>query len=101
MEETLKLILEKITQVNSKITQIDSRITSLEKGQNELKENQNKLSQGFVNCENKVDDKLAALFDGYKQNTDSISELKESVNKLISNQERQDVEIKVIHTKVQ
>lgn len=94
MEETLKLILEKLS--------------SLEQGQADLKQsttqlklNQEKLNQDFARFEDKVDNKLSALFDGYKQHTDTITTLKENIDKLVANQERQDVEIKVIHTKVQ
>lgn len=54
----------------------------------------------MVRLENKVDENLSALFDSYIQNTEAINILNEKVDKLIALQERQDFEIKIIHTKV-
>ena len=73
MEETLKLILEKISNMDNnmqemkgKINTIDDRLTSLE--------------QNMVRMEDKMDAKLSALFDGYKQNTEQIQELKKELS---------------------
>ena len=73
MEETLKLILEKISNMDNnmkemkgKINTIDDRLTSLE--------------QNMVRMEDKMDTKLSALFDGYKQNTEQIQELRKEVS---------------------
>lgn len=73
MEETLKLILEKISNMDNnmqemkgKINTIDDRLTSLE--------------QNMVRMEDKMDTKLSALFDGYKQNTEQIQELKKELS---------------------
>ena len=103
MEETLKLILEKVTQMDSrmseldsrisqmdsKITQMDARLDSLEKGQLELKENQEKMSLDLARFENKVDEKLSALFDAREVSIHSdeviiegVNEVKEDINHL-------------------
>lgn len=73
MEETLKLILEKISNMDNnmqemkgKINTIDDRLTSLE--------------QNMVRMEDKMDTKLSALFDGYKQNTEQIQDLKKELS---------------------
>ena len=93
MEETLKLILEKISNMDSKVNDIQQDMIGIKQDVSELKKD-------VVRIENKVDEKLSALFDGYSQNTEAINILNEKVDKLVASQERQDVEIKVIHTKV-
>ena len=44
-----------------------------------LKQDVTSLKQDMVRFENKVDDKLSALFDGYKQNTEQLQAIKEEV----------------------
>ena len=82
MEETLKLILENITQMDSKISQIDSRLDSLEKGQLELKQNQEKMSLDLARFENKMDEKISALFDAREVSIHSDEVILEGVNEV-------------------
>lgn len=93
MEETLKLILEKISNMDNKMNEMQQDMVGIKQDVSELKKD-------VIRIENKVDEKLSALFDGYSQNTEAINLLNEKVDKLVASQERQDVEIKVIHTKV-
>lgn len=93
MEETLKLILEKISNMDNKMNEMQQDMVDIKQDVSELKKD-------VIRIENKVDEKLSALFDGYSQNTEAINILNEKVDKLVASQERQDVEIKVIHTKV-
>ena len=114
MEETLKLILEKISSMDNKMNEMQQDMSNMKQDMSNMKQDMsnmkqdmssmnNKLTsleQNMVRLENKVDEKLSALFDGYSQNTEAINLLNEKVDKLVASQERQDVEIKVIHTKV-
>lgn len=93
MEETLKLILEKISNMDNKMNEMQQDMVDIKQDVSELKKD-------VIRIENKVDENLSALFDGYSQNTEAINILNEKVDKLVASQERQDVEIKVIHTKV-
>lgn len=53
-------------EMKGKINTIDDKLTSLE--------------QNMVRMEDKMDTKLSALFDGYKQNTEQIQELKKELS---------------------
>ena len=100
MEETLKLILEKISSMDNKMNEMQQDMSNMKQDMSSMNNKLTSLEQNMVRLENKVDEKLSALFDGYSQNTKSINILNEKVDKLVASQERQDVEIKVIHTKV-
>ena len=100
MEETLKLILEKISSMDNKMNEMQQDMSNMKQDMSSMNNKLTSLEQNMVRLENKVDEKLSALFDGYSQNTEAINLLNEKVDKLVASQERQDVEIKVIHTKV-
>jgi len=53
----------------------------------------------IVRLENTLDEKLGALFDGYTQNTSQLERVDHKMDKLTDNYEKQDVEIKVIHSR--
>ena len=53
-------------EMKGEINTINNRLTSLE--------------QNMVRLEDKMDTKLSALFDGYKQNTEQIQELRKEVS---------------------
>jgi archaellum component FlaC len=58
-----------------------------------------KTSQDIVRLENKIDEKVGGLFDGYTQHQELMERMTKSVDKLTDNYEKQDVEIKVIHSR--
>ena len=58
-----------------------------------------KTSQDIVRLENKIDEKVGGLFDGYTQHQEVMERMIKSVDKLTDNYEKQDVEINVIHSR--
>ena len=82
MEETLKLILDKINSMDFKIGSIDSKL--------------NKLEDHVLIIENKLDNNSKALFDGYQQISEKLNVLENKVDKFASKVETQEVEIRVI-----
>ena len=73
MEETLKLILEKISNMDNNMKEMRVDI-------NDMKGEIKNIKQDIVRLEDKMDTKLSALFDGYKQNTEQIQELKKELS---------------------
>lgn len=67
MEETLKLILEKISALNEGQIEINKKISSLEQGQQEMKQDVSAMKQDIskisTTIENTIESKISALFD--------------------------------------
>ena len=63
---------------------------------NEIKEVRKEMQNGFVRLENKMDENHKALYDGYKQNSEAITEIKEDIKELKSRVENQEIELRVI-----
>ena len=63
---------------------------------NEIKEVRKKMQNGFVRLENKMDENHKALYDGYKQNSEAITEIREDIKELKSRVENQEIELRVI-----
>lgn len=74
---------------------LTSKIDSMNK---ELKDLSSSMAtrHDIVRLENKVDENYRALYDGYKLTYEKLDALKERVNEVNKNVERQDVEIRVI-----
>lgn len=66
--------------------------TGFEQVRQEIKE----VKQDAVRFEDKMDNHMKALYDGYKQNTEKLGELESKVGELSNKVERQEVEIRVI-----
>ena len=63
---------------------------------NEIKEVRKEMQNGFVRLENKMDENHKALYDGYKQNSEAITEIREDIKELKSKVENQEIELRVI-----
>lgn len=68
-----------------------------------FKEVRSEMQQGFkdvrydiVRIENKLDNNSKALFDGYKQTYEKLTDIEEKLEVISSKVEKQDVEIRVI-----
>lgn len=86
MEETLKLILEKINSMDEKISNMDEKISALENGQKEMKQDISKISMAI---EHSLEPKISALFDArdISLHTDEaikkdVKEVKEDISHL-------------------
>ena len=90
MEETLKLILEKISNMDEKISSMDEKISSLEQGQKEMKQNiEQRLDKIDMAIEHSLEPKISALFDArdISLHTDEaiindVKEVKEDISHL-------------------
>ena len=63
---------------------------------NEIKEVRKEMQNGFVRLENKMDENHKALYDGYKQNSEAITEIRKDIKELKSRVENQEIELRVI-----
>ena len=63
---------------------------------NEIKEVRKEMQNGFVRLENKMDENHKALYDGYKQNSEAITEIREDIKELKSKVENQEIQLRVI-----
>ncbi|WP_432408880.1 hypothetical protein [Wukongibacter sp. M2B1] len=71
--------------------------------QSGLKEVRNEMQNGFkevrqdiVRLESKMDENHKALYDGYIQNSEAITEIREDIRELKSRVENQEIELRVI-----
>lgn len=83
-------ILELMMKMYNEVQQLNSRFDGLEAKVDAIQQNQ-------VKMEHTMTEKFRELFDGYTQNTESINDLKETVNKLTENLEKTETEVRVIH----
>lgn len=72
MEETLRLILDKLNNMDAHINSIDTHINSMDTDIKDLKKH-------VVVIENKLDNNFEALFDGYKQTYENTIEIKKDI----------------------
>lgn len=68
----------------------------LQEVRKDQKEMKNDIKQLGAKIDGEVLTKIEALFDGYKQNTEAIRELKDKVDALACKVDKQEVEIRVI-----
>ncbi len=54
------------------------------------------VRKDIVRLENKMDENHKALYDGYKQNSEAITEIREDIKELKSRVENQEIELRVI-----
>lgn len=59
-----------------------------------------KNSQHIIKLENKINEKLSVLFDGYTQHTKQLDDVSSNTTKMLTHLEKQEIEINVIHTRV-
>ena len=75
MEETLKLILEKLNQMDSKMTQMDSRISEID-----AKLDSKADKDDIIHIENTLGEKVKALFDDREVKNDCLHRIEEKIN---------------------
>lgn len=89
-------MFELMTKMYAEIQSMNEKMkTEFKEVKTEIRE----VKQDIVRLENKMDDKLSALFDGHKQHEDRLDRLETKVDRVIDNYDRQDVKIEVIHTR--
>ena len=93
MEETLKLILEKISNMDEKISSMDKKISAIDEDISILKQGQQEMKQDIskmnMTLEHKIEPKIAALFDARDVSLQSdevimqgVKEVKEDISHL-------------------
>ncbi len=90
MEEKFFSLLEKMYgEMQKGFKEVRGEIEEVRKEVKEVKHN-------VVRLEDKIDNHLKALYDGYKQNTEKLCKLGVQINELCKKVERHEVEIRVI-----
>lgn len=79
MEETLKLILDKLNSMDSDIKGLKSEVNGLKSEVWEIKSEVKDLKKHVLVIENEHGKKLDALFDGYKQLYEAQQEMKSDI----------------------
>lgn len=93
--ELLELIAAQVGTLTQDVSDLKKGQSKLEAGQSKLEAGQSNLEAGLSNLEKKVDaidksviriennhgSKLAALFDGYKQNSDKLDRIEKEVTR--------------------
>jgi len=85
MEETLKLILDKLKSMDYDIKDLKGEFKT--------------IGNQVTKIENEHGSKLDSLLDGYKQLYEGQQEIKDDIQNLQQKQENQDIEIRVINNK--
>ena len=89
MEDTLKLILEKITQMDTKITRLDTKVTEIDTKMFEMDTKIFEINQkldtkadksDIVRIENTLGDKVKALFDDREVKADALKRIEDKVD---------------------
>lgn len=60
------------------------------------KQDMAEIKENMVRFENKVDENLKALYDGYKQSIEKITEIEEKLDKLTYKVENQEITLQVL-----
>lgn len=92
MEETLKLILDKINSMDSKIGSMDLKISSMD---SELKD----VKKHVIIIENDHGTKLDALLDGYKSLYEKTSVIEDDVKEIKDNLDIHETKLQVLGNK--
>ena len=87
------------SEVRQDINGVKQDITGLKEDVTGLKEDVTGLKRDIIRLENKIDDKLGGLFDGYTQHEERLGRMDRKLDILVDNYERQDVKIEVIHSR--
>ncbi len=96
MEETLKLILVKLVGMDNKMTGMENKMTTMDTKMSGMESKIKNLNGHVLRIENENGKKLNALFDGYKQSYEKLTEHDKRFDDIESKLEKQDVEIRVI-----
>jgi predicted nucleic acid-binding Zn-ribbon protein len=80
---------KRFEQMNKKFEQIDEKFEHVDKRFDEV-------NTKIAGLENKLGEKIDALFDGYIQNTEAINRLETKLDALAERVDKQEVEIRVI-----
>ncbi len=92
-DKILELVEKMYIEFSQKFEAIDDRFDEMGK---EIKRNRDEIKKVGATIDDEVTPKIDALFDGYKQNHDQITEIKHDVKELSCKVDKQEVEIKVI-----
>ncbi|WP_213974941.1 hypothetical protein [Tepidanaerobacter acetatoxydans] len=69
---------ERIDKVESRLSKVDGRLSKVE---NSLGKVENRLGKVEAKIDGEISDKLSALFDGYKQNSEKLDRIEKEVSK--------------------
>lgn len=83
-------IFNLITQMYSDLKESQEKIYS------EMQEMKTGTKQDIVRLEHKMDENHKALYDGYKQNSEGITELKNELINLSKKVERQEIKLQIV-----
>lgn len=88
-EEFQKLVLEKLTN-------LDSDVKGLKASQNRLESDLQKVSETVIRIENVHGEKLNVLFDGWKQHDEKINLILQRLDTIEEKLDRHDIQISVL-----
>ena len=74
----------------------DKTFELIEKMYSEMQSGFKEVRQDIVKLEDKMDENHKVLYDGYKQNSEAITEIKEDIKDLKSRVDNQEIELWVI-----
>ena len=78
MDSRLDNVDSRLNNVDSRLDSVDSRLDSMDSRLNNVEKEIRKTN---IKIENDIKPKIDALFDGYKQNTESLARIEEEVSK--------------------
>ncbi|MGI6307676.1 MAG: hypothetical protein ACOX1X_03550 [Dethiobacteria bacterium] len=87
MDSRINNIDSRVTSIDSRVTNIDSRVTSVEANMAtkqelaEVKADVRSIKETVIKIENDHGQKLKALFDGYKLNSEKLERIESEVTK--------------------
>lgn len=95
-------VLDLLAQLHNEVKDMKNEINGVKNEINDMKANMatkddiRRLEGELLRFENRTDSRLEALFDGYKQNTEAIYELRKDVNNLKSVVEQHEIKLKIV-----
>jgi archaellum component FlaC len=99
IKQDVGILKEDVSGLKQDVSILKEDVSGLKQDVGILKEDVTSLKQDIIRIENKMDDKFGALFDGYTQHGVRLERVENKIDDLVSNYERQDVKIEVIHSR--
>ncbi len=93
MQTGMKDMQTEMTDMRTEMTDMRTEMTDMRA---EMEEGFDKVYQEMLRMEQKYDSQIDALFDGYKQNTEAITELRKDVQVLSQKVETHEVKLKIV-----
>ncbi len=96
--ELLEFIAAKVGVLTTQMDSLTTQVNTVTADVSELKESQTRTEKVVLKIENEHGQKLDALFDGYKQNADSIERLENKVDTMSYRLDNQEIKVNVLRS---